>query len=133
MFGQSGTMIEKFISIDKHIIHILSTKLIFGEFLSEEYFNQKDFKKLINDVKQKIRALNVEKDHEKENDEIQISNQSEKNYIIDKKVEESNENISYIQVGDMFLDINNLKRNALISNQEHKLLFKEYLSKRKKN
>lgn len=132
MFGESGIMIEKFISTDKHIIHILSTKFIFGEFLSEEYFNQKDFKKLINDVKQKIRALNVEKDDEKENDEIQISNQSQKNYIIDKKVEESNENISYIQVGDMFLDINNLKRNALISNQEHKLLFKEYLSKRKK-
>ena len=32
----------------------------------------------------------------------------------------------------MFFDIENLKRNALISNQEHKLLYKQYLLNGKK-
>ena len=53
--GESGGIIENFICKDKYILDALITKHIFGEFLDKKYFEGKDFKLLINGVKEKLK------------------------------------------------------------------------------
>ena len=68
LIGENGRMIENFISENKIIIQILSTKLIFGEFLKKEYFDKKDFKKYVLNRQKKLRIL---KKIRKENNEAE--------------------------------------------------------------
>lgn len=64
--GESGVIIENFICKDKYIINALSKKHIFGEFLKPEYFEGKDFNKLIGAVKEKLKS-NAEQEEKKIN------------------------------------------------------------------
>ena len=109
-------MIENFICDDKEIIQHLSTKFIFGEFFKKEYFNKKDFKNLISCIKQKLQA----------------NNQNKKNYSNNRKFEELNEEPRFVQIGDMVLDVKKIRRNALITEEEKKESFKNYLLAKQK-
>ena len=50
--GESGGIIENFICKDKYILEALMRKHIFGELLDKKYFEGKDFKLLINQIKE---------------------------------------------------------------------------------
>ena len=128
LIGENGRMIENFISENKIIIQILSTKLIFGEFLKKEYFDKKDFKKLINNIIQKLES-NKEENIVEKNNTIQTSHQAEKNI---KVFQESNDQHHLVQIGDMILNINKVKRNALVSKQEKEESFKKCVLNRQK-
>ena len=129
LIGESGRMIENFICDDKEIIQHLSTKFIFGEFFKKEYFNKKDFKNFISHIKQKLQA---NKDKKEENYIIQTSSQNKKNYSNNRKFEELNEEPRFVQIGDMVLDVKKIKRNALITEEEKKESFKNYLLAKQK-
>ena len=55
--GESGGIIENFICKDKYILDALMSKHIFGEFLDKKYFEGKDFKLLINQIKEKLKNI----------------------------------------------------------------------------
>ena len=59
--GESGGIIENFICKDKNILDALITKHIFGEFFDKKYFEGKDFKLLINGVKEKLKKYSENK------------------------------------------------------------------------
>ena len=61
LIGESGGIIENFICKDKYILESLITKHIFGEFLDKKYFEGKDFKLLINGVKEKLKNYSENK------------------------------------------------------------------------
>lgn len=127
-YGESGRIIENFICKDKTIIHELSSNFIFGEFFSNEYFNGRDFSKLIKAVKLKLKDIELIKEASMRN---QIHNiiQSE-----DNNVGENEENLnllSYIRVGDITLNLSTIRRESSMTEKEKKERDEEYLLKRK--
>lgn len=123
VYGESGIIIENFICKDKFIIHELSSNFIFGEFLEKEYFNGKDFTKLINAVTLKLNKCQSVNDKQK----------SSSNRINADKIEKFNEsqellNLSpFIKVGDVELNINRIEKNINMSKEEKQKIDKQNL------
>ena len=125
-FGESRLMIENFICDDKNIINEISTNFIFGELLIKEYFDGKDFKKLINAVKNKLPDYS---NQNKTNSEISIVNKiNSKN----NKKRSLPELSSIKRHSDIKFDINNYKRAMMISEEEKKEAFLKYCKYREK-
>ena len=129
--GESGKIIENFICKEKKIIQALSSKLIFGELLDNKYFGGKDFTQLINAVKNKLKM-----EEEKEKNKIKNYHAREKQNV-DREVNNINNNDSLLEfpssgiIGDVILNINRIKRNITMSNEEKEVIYKENILNRK--
>ena len=129
--GESGRIIENFICKDKNIIKILSSLIIFGEFFKIEYFNKKDFKNLIRGVIQKYNSSKC-KDNIEINNVIETVNKTEKNYNNNDIFNALKNTNHFVKIGDIIINIEKFKRNALITDDEKKESFKRYSLNRKK-
>jgi hypothetical protein len=123
--GESGKMIENFICHKKEIITALSKKLIFGHLLSKEYFTGRDFKKLIAAVKDELK--NQKKDENEPKFDFSWLNYDVKNI---NDFVEFNDSSPFIQFGDLVYDVDILRKNLLISDEERR---KEYEENRRRN
>ena len=131
--GESGRIIENFICKDKNIIDALSKKYIFGELLVIKYFDGKDFTELINEIKNKLEK--EEKENQNKKNYNNKNNQDENRGIIninnDKKLLLLNLPSSG-KIGDVILNVDRIKRNIMMSNEEKEVIYKENLFERKK-
>ena len=125
-YGESGRIIENFICKDKFIINQLYSNFIFGEFFSMDYFSNKNFSKLITAVKLKLEKLGI-----KNNEENNHSHKAQK--VQNKIYEEKISNLdSDIQVGDVILDLDVIRREKALTEKEKKEREKQAFLKRKK-
>ena len=118
-YGESGRIIENFICKNKFIINQLSSNFIFGDFFAMEYFDVKDFSKLIEAVKSKLAELNINI-VEEENSVHYIKN-FEENVEKNKIEEEKIENLTnIIQDGDVEYDLDEIRREKAMTEKEKK-------------
>ena len=116
-YGESGRIIENFICKDKFIIDQLSSNFIFGEFFTMEYFDGKNFLKLITAVESKLEKLGI-KNNEEDNDSHKIQNEihyEKKNKVKEEKISNLD---SDIQVGDVILDLDQIRREKAMTEEE---------------
>ena len=128
LYGENGRITKNFISKDKNIIETLSSKFIFGGLLEKKYFGGKDFIELINAVKNK---LEIEKEESKKKYDNK-KNEDEDVNIIKNKNDILLDFPSSGKIGDVIFDVNQIKRNIMISKEEKEIKCKENLMNRKK-
>jgi hypothetical protein len=120
IIGESGVMIENFISGNKKIINELSTKLTYGDLLSREYFLGKDFKKLENEV-----IKRMEESTEKNKEQIKEKYESSHKIKSLDDIEILKELSSGFKIGDVILNVNILKNNITFPANRMKNVYKE--------
>ena len=118
-YGESGRIIENFICKNKYIIHQLYSNFIFGDFFAMEYFDDKDFSKLITAVKSKLEELNINIDEEEKSVHYitNFKENGEKNNIKEEKIENLT---NIIQVGDVEYDLDEIRREKAMTEKEKK-------------
>ena len=87
--GESGKMVERFLSVEENVISELKNLHIFGELLDYKYFIDKDFKqflKKIKEIKEKVSQRNkLEKEKKKKENKDESSDTIKTFQIIDDK------------------------------------------------
>lgn len=120
--GESGEIIEDFICDDKSIINELLTNFIYGELLKKEYFGQKNFKNLINAIKEKL---------EKSGNESGNPEKNKKDNIYNKKPGKPKYPIFKKHI-DIQFDFENYKKFIQMSSEERKAKLNKIWNYRKK-
>ena len=90
--GESGEMIEKFISTDESIINDLKTKLIYGELLDYNLFIDKNFDDLLKRMEE-INSKNISKgkNEPKKKSDVEKNEKSDKSCINSQKSKKETE------------------------------------------